>query len=92
MEDYSVVYRLHAIQRMFERNVSVDELRNIINEGKVIERYKNDSPYPSRLVLGKVNDRSLHIVITENKTEKKMIVITVYEPEKRKWIKNDERR
>ena len=92
MNEYSIVYRLHAIQRMLERNVNNDELRQIINNGKVIEKYVNDSPYPSRLMLGKVNNRPLHLVITENKTEKKIIVITVYEPDPRKWIKNDERR
>ena len=92
MNDYSIVYRLHAIQRMFEREVNNDELRQIINDGKVIERYVNDSPYPSRLIWGQVNNRPLHIVITENKTENKIVVITVYEPDPRKWIKNDERR
>ena len=92
MNDYSIVYRLHAIQRMFERNVNSDELRQIINTGKVIEKYVNDSPYPSRLILGKVNNRPLHVVITENKTENKIIVITVYEPDSRKWLKNDMRR
>ncbi len=92
MNDYSIVYRLHAIQRMLERNVNNDELRQIINKGKVIEKYVNDSPYPSKLILGKVNNRPLHVVITENNTENKIIVITVYEPDPRKWIKNDERR
>ena len=92
MNDYSIVYRLHSIQRMFERNVNSDELRLIINTGKVIEKYVNDSPYPSRLILGKVNNRPLHVVITENKTENKIIVITVYEPDSRKWLKNDVRR
>jgi hypothetical protein len=77
---------------MFEREVNNDELRQIINDGKVIERYVNDSPYPSRLIWGQVNNRPLHIVITENKTENKITVITVYEPDPRKWIKNDERR
>jgi hypothetical protein len=92
MNDYSIFCRLHAIQRMFERNVNNHELRQIINEGKVIEKYVNDSPYPSRLILGKVNNRPLHVVITENKQENKIIVITVYEPDPRKWIKNDVRR
>ena len=63
MNDYSIVYRLHAIQRMFERNVNNDELRQIINKGKMIEKYVNDSPYPSRLILGQVNNRPLHVVI-----------------------------
>ena len=92
MNDYSIVYRLHAIQRMFERNVNNVELRQIIDKGKIIEKYVNDSPYPSRLILGQVNNRPLHIVITENKTENKIIVITVYEPDSRKWLKNDMRR
>lgn len=92
MNDYIIVFRLHAIQRMVERNVSTEELRKIIKTGKVLERYKNDSPYPSRLILGRVNNRPLHVVITENETENKIIVITVYEPDPRKWIKNDERR
>jgi hypothetical protein len=92
MNNYSIVYRLHAIQRMFERNIHNDEIRQIIQSGKIIERYVNDSPYPSRLILGEVNKRPLHIVITENTTENVIIVITVYEPDPRKWIKPDERR
>ncbi|MDR3667003.1 MAG: DUF4258 domain-containing protein [Ignavibacteriaceae bacterium] len=91
-KEYSVLYRLHAIQRMAERNVSTEELGRIIKTGKVLERYKNDSPFPSRLILGQVNDRPLHVVIVENNIENKIIVTTVYEPDPRKWSKNDERR
>ena len=92
MSENIILYRLHAIQRMVERNVSTEELSRIIRNGKVIERYKNESPYLSRLILGEVNNRPLHVVITENDIEKKIVVITVYEPDPRKWIKNDERR
>ncbi|MDR3609142.1 MAG: DUF4258 domain-containing protein [Ignavibacteriaceae bacterium] len=92
MNDYAIEYRLHAIQRMFERKVSTDELDKIIRKGKVIERYVNDSPFPSRLILGEINNRPLHVVISDNMTDKKVVVITVYEPDPRKWIKNDERR
>jgi len=92
MSDRLIFYRLHAIQRMAERNVSTEELRKIIQNGKVIERYKSESPYLSRLILGQVNSRPLHVVITENDAENKIVVITVYEPDPRKWINNDERR
>ena len=92
MEEYSIAYRLHAIQRMFERNVNTEELRQIIDKGKVIERYVNDSPYPSKLILGKVNNRPLHVVVNENEEGNNIVVITVYEPDPRKWIKNDVRR
>lgn len=92
MNELTILYRLHAIQRMVERNVSTEELSKIIKNGKVVERYKNDSPYPSRLILGRVNNRPLHVVITENNTDKIIVVITVYEPDPRKWIANDLRR
>jgi hypothetical protein len=92
MDDYNIEYRLHAIQRMFERDVTTEELSKIVKKGKVIEKYVNDSAFPSRLILGEVNKRPLHVVISDNMTDKKIVVITVYEPDPRKWIKNDERR
>ena len=92
MNDYAIEYRLHAIQRMFERNVSTYELEKIIKKGKVLEKYVNDSPFPQRLISGYVNTRPLHIVISDNINDKKFIVVTVYEPDPQKWINNDERR
>jgi len=43
-------------------------------------------------MLGKVNNRPLHIVVNENIEGNNIVVITVYEPDPRKWIKNDVRR
>ena len=60
--------------------------------GKVIEEYPNDSPYPSCLISGRVNNRPLHVVIAENEIDNELIVITVYEPDPVKWDDNFERR
>ena len=92
MDDYSITYRIHALERMFERNVSCEELAKIIRKGELVENYPNNIPYPSKLVLGSVNNRPLHVVFTFNKDEKSAIVVTVYEPDSRKWEKNLVRR
>ena len=48
----SLVFRIHAIQRMFERSVTRADVREVLATGEVIEQYPDDTPYPSRLILG----------------------------------------
>lgn len=47
-----LVFRPHAIKRMFERRIGRDEVRNVLDQGEVIEAYPEDRPFPSQLVLG----------------------------------------
>jgi hypothetical protein len=47
-----LVFRVHAIQRMFQRQISKDDVRHVLETGDIIEEYLDDVPYPSRLVLG----------------------------------------
>jgi len=53
----------HAIQKMFQRNVTKSEIDNVISKGQIIEEYSKDSPLPSFLLLGFNDNRPLHIVI-----------------------------
>lgn len=46
------VFRVHAIQRMFQRQVSKQDVRVVLETGETIESYPDDAPFPSRLVLG----------------------------------------
>ena len=87
-----IVFRQHAIERMFERNVSIDDVKEIIEKGKLIAYYENDKPYPSKLLLKIINDRPLHVVIAENKNDNMIIVVTVYEPDGKSWSEDFERR
>ena len=41
------VYREHAIQRMFERDIFEIDVENTIKNGEIIEEYIDDKPYPS---------------------------------------------
>jgi hypothetical protein len=46
---HRLVYRVHAVERMVERRISDDDVRQVLAEEKVIENYPDDYPYPSRL-------------------------------------------
>ena len=60
-----LVFRVHAIQRMFQREISVAHVRQVLSTGEVIESYPDDTPYPSRLVLGWCEGRPLHVVVAD---------------------------
>jgi len=80
-----LVFRVHAIQRMFEREISKEDIRQVLATGKTIEAYPDDKPYPSRLVLGWIGSRPIHVVVADNPTQGETIVITVYEPDLARW-------
>ena len=47
-----LVFRAHAIRRMFERGVNESQIRDVLENGGIIREYSEDQPYPSRLLLG----------------------------------------
>lgn len=80
-----LVFRVHAIQRMFQRGISMDDVRQALTAGEVIEEYPDDTPYPSRLVLGWSGARPLHVAVADTPDAQETIVITVYEPDPGRW-------
>ena len=86
-----LIYRKHALQRMFERSIYPADVRRILEEGKTIVDYPDDKPYGSRLMLGWSNNRPIHIVAA-NTPESETIIITVYEPDPALWESGFERR
>jgi hypothetical protein len=60
--------------------------------GEVVERYPDDQPYPSRLLLGWRKGRPLHVVGAENTSANEMVVITAYEPDRAQWEADFRRR
>ena len=87
-----LVFRVHAIRRMFERHISEENVHEVLEKGEMIEEYENDTPYPSCLILGWAGFRPLHIVVAENRDAKEQIVITVYEPTSFQWEEGFKRR
>ena len=91
MSEGEIIFRLHAVQRMFERNISEIEVREVIEAEDVIERYPDDLPFPSRLLLGFANHRPLHVVATQSESGA-TVIITVYKPAPEQWEQGFRRR
>ncbi len=80
-----LVFRVHAIRRMFERGISDADVRHVLETGETIEDYPADSPFPSRLVLGWCGARPVHVVIATNTESDEEVVITAYQPDPGQW-------
>jgi hypothetical protein len=80
-----VKFSSHAIQRMFERQISIANVLEAIDKGEIINSYPNDKPYPSYLSLFMIEKRPIHVVYAENLEENEIIVITVYIPDEKNW-------
>ena len=88
MNDSKIIYRVHAVQRMFERSISAKKISQALQSGETIEDYSAEMPEPSRLILGFQGKRPFHIVTSENPEAKEITIITVYVPDPDKWNKD----
>lgn len=70
---------------MFERSISTNDVVAALADGRAIERYPGDTPYPSCLWLGYSKGRPLHIVFADNVDGGERIIITVYQPDPTLW-------
>ncbi len=71
----------HAIDRMLEQAIEVDDVETALDRGETIEDYED----VSRLVLGRAGVRPLHVVVAEDEREGSCTVVTVYEPDASRW-------
>ena len=92
MSDSKVLFRVHAVQRMFERNISLKKVSQALQSGEEIEDYSAEMPEPGYLILGFQGKRPIHIVTSTNPETKEITVITVYIPGPDKWTKDFKRR
>ena len=66
--------------------IRVDEVLRALEAGEIIEEYPGDKPYPSCLILGRTAEgRPLHIVCAPVTAERKLVIITVYQPDPARW-------
>lgn len=92
MSQFRLVFRVHAIQRMFQRRVSEEEVEQVVTVGETIETYPDDKPFPSRLMLGWIGSRPVHVVVADNVAAQEAIIITVYQPDAEEWEAGFKRR
>jgi len=75
----------HALEQMFARKINPGDIRKCLEQSEIIDDYPEDTPYPSRLLLGFIKDRPIHLVLAINELEKICILVTTYEPDKKLW-------
>lgn len=83
----------HAVDQSIIRNISVQEVREAINNNaKIIEDYPKDKYGPSCLILGFTKEqRALHIQCSYP-SRPVLKIVTLYEPDPEKWINFEKRR
>jgi hypothetical protein len=76
----------HAVDQTILRNISVREIRDVINNGEIIEDYPDDKYGPSCLIFGVTQiGRPIHIQCSYP-SRPIVKVVTVYEPNPDRWI------
>lgn len=74
-----VKWTVHGLERMQEKDISMDDIENCIMNGEEIEDYPDDYPCPSCLIFGyDKNDCVIHTVVGANDNE--LYIITSYRP------------
>ena len=82
----------HAVDQTILRRISVQEIREAIRTGKVIEDYPDDKYGPSCLVLGfAANGKAIHLQCSYP-SRPVIKIVTVYEPDPNEWIGYEQRR
>jgi len=81
----NIVFSDHIISQMFKREISLNDVKNVLNSGEVIREYPDDKPYPSFLILGFIGIRPLHLLVAKDGETQTCIMVTVYEPDKNVW-------
>ena len=76
----------HAVDQSIIRHISVQELREAVTSGEIIEDYPDDKRGPSCLIFGfTLTGRPLHIQCSYP-SRPLVKVITLYEPDPKLWV------
>ena len=83
-----ILFRVHALQRIFERKILAKRVVETARNGEIIEDYSAAMPEPGRLILGFQGNHPFHVVTSENSEAEEIIIITVYIPDLNRWNKD----
>ena len=92
MNCQKLVFSRHAIQQMFFRRISKEDVKTALNYGEIIEEKPDDNPFPSYLILDFINNKPIHIVLSYDNTNALGYVVTAYIPDPQLWKDNFRKR
>ncbi len=84
IEQDTIEIRLHARKRMAQRNITYDDVCEVILKGTIVEKYPESFPYPSCLFMNFIESKALYAVCSWD--GQKAYLITVHWLDYRKWI------
>ena len=80
----NIVVTKHAKNRLFERSITISDVKHAIATGELIKQYEDDRPFPSCLLLAKIEqDRYIHVVASIDASF--VYIITAYQPNEVEW-------
>jgi len=82
--DSSIAITKHAKNRLQERAITIEDIKNAIKTGEIIKQYEDDKPFPSCLLLGySVQNKYIHVVVSIDNGY--LYIITAYYPNENEW-------
>ncbi len=79
LENGTIEWRRHALERMFERDISRSEVKVTLRDGEIIENYETDVPFESALFFY-IDSKPIHVVASLDEATKTIYIITAYVP------------
>jgi hypothetical protein len=75
----NIKWSTHCLERMQERDISREDVKNCIINGEIIEDYPDDFPHSSCLIFGRARDKKVvHVVVGSDGNC--IYIITAYYP------------
>lgn len=82
----------HAVDQSILRHIGLQEIREAIANGEIIEEYPEDKYWPSYLIYGRtVEGRPLHVQCS-HPSRPLVKIVTLYEPDPALWTDFKDRR
>ncbi len=76
----------HAVDQTIVRHILVQEIKETIDSGRIIENYPEDKHGPSCLIYGRTSlGRPLHVQCS-HPARSLIKIITAYEPDPARWV------
>ena len=80
-----LLFRIHAIERMLEHEITEIDVRDVLQSGEVIEEVRGQESQMKRLYLHHVDSRPIHVVAIDDDEMQYTVIITAYEPDLTRW-------
>jgi Domain of unknown function (DUF4258) len=81
----NLIFSRHAIQQMFYRRISKQEVELVVGYGEIIEETPDDQPFPSYLLFDFVGGKPIHVVFSYDESTDTGYVVTAYTPDANIW-------